>query len=70
MPVRRPALCWVHAERTIHRIDGFTDWQRAPVDRVRMLIWWFYADLKAYCRDPTAAAKARCLPWLTPPSST
>ncbi len=52
MPVRWTALCWVHTERTLHRIDGLTDWQRAAVDRARMLIWWFYADLKAYCRDP------------------
>jgi hypothetical protein len=22
------------------------------------MIWWFYSDLKAYCRDPTAEPKA------------
>ncbi len=53
------ALCWVHAERLIHKLVGFNDEQRQAIERIRALIWWFYADLKAYCRDPTAAAKAR-----------
>ena len=47
------ALCWVHAERLVHRLDTFTDPQRAAQQHVRTLIWWFYADLKAYCHDPT-----------------
>jgi hypothetical protein len=50
----RHALCWVHAERLVHKLDTFTDRHRAAQQRVRSLIWWFYADLKAYCRDPTA----------------
>jgi len=53
------ALCWVHAERLIHKLVGFNDEQRQAIERIRALIWWFYADLKAYCREPTAAAKAR-----------
>ena len=52
------ALCWVHAERLVHKLDAFTDGQRAARDRVRHLIWWFYRDLKAYCHDPTAGRKA------------
>jgi hypothetical protein len=44
----------VHAERLVHKLDTFTDRHRAAQQRVRSLIWWFYADLKAYCRDPTA----------------
>ncbi len=47
------ALCWVHAERLVHRLDTFTDPQRAAQQLMRTLIWWFYADLKAYCHDPT-----------------
>src|SRR3954452_15879407 len=46
------ALCWVHAERLIHKLDTFTDQQYAAQQRVRALVWWFYADLKAYRRDP------------------
>lgn len=55
--VGRHALCWVHAERLIHKLDGFTDWQRQAVARIRARLWWLYADLKAYCRDPTRARK-------------
>jgi hypothetical protein len=56
--VGRHALCWVHAERLIYKINGFCDWQRAAVAHTRALIWWFYADLKAYRREPNVAAKA------------
>ncbi|MCH8948652.1 MAG: transposase [Acidobacteria bacterium] len=52
------ALCWVHAERLIHKLVGFNDEQRQAIERIRALIWWFYADLKAYQRAPTALAKA------------
>lgn len=56
--VGRHALCWVHAERLIHKLDAFTDQQRAAQQQVRHLIWWFYRDLKAYRRDPTPQRKA------------
>jgi hypothetical protein len=46
------ALCWVHAERLMHKLDTFTDRQHAAQQLVRALIWWFYADLKAYRRAP------------------
>jgi len=52
--VGRHALCWVHAERLVHKLETFTAAQRAAQGRVRALIWWFYADLKAYCAEPTA----------------
>ena len=51
--VGQHALCWVHAERLVHKLDTFTDQQRAAQQHVRGLIWWFYADLKAYRADPT-----------------
>ncbi len=51
------ALCWVHAERLIHKLEGFTAWQREAQERIRARLWWFYADLKGYCRDPTPARK-------------
>jgi hypothetical protein len=47
------ALCWVHAERLIHQLDTFTDHQRAAQKRMRMLIWWFYRDLKLYRQEPS-----------------
>src|SRR4051794_18965422 len=48
----RHALCRVHAERLIHKLDTFTDRQHAAQQLVRALVWWFYADLKAYKRAP------------------
>lgn len=48
------ALCWVHAERLVHKLDTFTDQHRAAQQHVRGLIWRFYADLKQYSLTPTA----------------
>jgi hypothetical protein len=52
--VGQHALCWVHAERLVHKLDAFTDLHRSAQQRIRDLIWWFYADLKAYRAMPTA----------------
>ena len=52
------ALCWVHAERLVHKLDTFTETARKSKDRVQSLIWWFYADLKAYCQAPDPDRKA------------
>src|SRR4051794_39991926 len=57
--VGQHALCWVHAERLVHELDTFTDADRAAQAHVRGLIWWFYRDLKAYCREPTARRSRR-----------
>ncbi len=51
------ARCWVHAERLIHSLVGFTEAQRAALERIRARVWWFYADLKTYGRDPSAVGK-------------
>ena len=51
--IGRHALCWVHAERLVHKLDTFTDQHRAAQTRVRSLIWDFYADLKAYQLQPS-----------------
>jgi hypothetical protein len=57
------ALCWVHAERLVHKLLPVTEAQRRAVDLVRQLIWWFYRDLKAWQREPdrrrAAALRAR-----------
>jgi len=50
--IGRHALCWVHAERLVHKLDTFNDQHRAAQTRVRGLIWDFYADLKAYQLKP------------------
>jgi hypothetical protein len=57
------ALCWVHAERLVHKLVPTTEEQRRAIELTRTLIWWFYADLKAWKRDPcprrAAALRAR-----------
>jgi hypothetical protein len=50
------ALCWVHAERLIHKLIPLNDRQRADQQCVRDQIWTLYADLKAYQRAPDPAA--------------
>jgi len=59
--VARHALCWVHAERLVHKLDTFTDLHYAAQQRARSLIWWFYRDLKVYRGDPTSRHKAALL---------
>src|ERR671911_502660 len=56
--VFRHGLCWIHAERLIHRLVPVTEAQRAAVALVRHLIWWLYRDLKLYRANPSGRAKA------------
>jgi Transposase IS66 family len=56
--VGRHALCWVHAERLVHRLIPRNERQRRAVELARQLIWWFYADLKGYKRDPCPRRRA------------
>lgn len=51
------ALCWVHAERLVHKLDTFCERRRKVKERIRHRIWWLYADIKEYCRDPTPRRK-------------
>jgi hypothetical protein len=50
--IAQHALCWVHAERLVHKRDTFTDPHRTAQQRMRKLIWNFYADLKVYRANP------------------
>lgn len=52
------ALCWVHAERLVHKLDAFTGDRLVAKEAIRDRIWKLYADLKAYARVPTLVAKA------------
>ena len=51
-------LCWIHGERLVHKLDTFTEAQRAAQQRIRGLIWLFYGCLKAWRRRPSPARKA------------
>ena len=56
--VGQHGLCWVHAERLVHKLDTFTDEQREAQTCIRGLIWSLYRDLKAYRRNPSRQRKA------------
>jgi hypothetical protein len=56
--VGQHGLCWVHAERLVHKLDTFTDDNRAAQATIREMIWNFYRDLKAYRSAPTKPRKA------------
>ena len=47
------ALCWVHAERLIHKLDTFCEAHVKAKERIRARIWRLYKDLKAYRQAPT-----------------
>ena len=46
------ALCWVHAERLVHKLIGSNDKQRNAIENAKRMIWWFYGALKDYKRTP------------------
>ena len=47
------ALCWVHAERLIHKLDTFCEAHVQAKERIRARVWRLYKDLKAYGQTPT-----------------
>ncbi|TWI61926.1 transposase IS66 family protein [Desulfobotulus alkaliphilus] len=55
--VLKHALCWVHAERTIHKLVGFNEKQLKALEKARSEIWDFYADLKKYREFPDQTKK-------------
>jgi len=57
------ALCWVHAERTIHKIIPFNDAQKAAVESIREQIGDLYKALKVYKQQPCPQSKARIIRW-------
>jgi len=50
-------LCWVHAERLVHKLDTFTEAHRIAQAAVRKQIWELYADLKAWRLTPAPESK-------------
>jgi len=55
----RHALCWVPAERTIHKLLPISEAQREAVETVRGQIWDCYQALKAYRRAPCPQQKGQ-----------
>jgi hypothetical protein len=50
------ALCWVHAERLVHKLIPLNDQHREDIAKVRSEIWTLYADLKCFRDNPTPSA--------------
>jgi hypothetical protein len=46
-------LCWVHAERLVHKLIPANDKQRNAVEVAKRMIWWFYRALKEYKLAPS-----------------
>ncbi len=53
------ALCWVHMERTIRRLQGLTTKQRQEIEQVQNTLWTYYRELKAYQQQPNLPEKER-----------
>jgi DNA-binding transcriptional MerR regulator len=53
------ALCWVHAERSIRRLNGVTTVERTEIEDVLDDLWVYYRELKAYQKQPTDADNER-----------
>ena len=51
------ALCWVHAERALRRLQGNTSQQRQNIEAMQQQLWQYYQQLKAYQQAPTAEGK-------------
>jgi hypothetical protein len=47
------ALCWVHAERLVHKLVPANDKQRNAIAVAKRMIWWFYGCLKEYKLAPS-----------------
>jgi transposase IS66 family protein len=48
------ALCWIHAERLVHKLVPANDKQRNAIEIAKRMIWWFYRALKDYKLAPSA----------------
>ncbi len=53
------ALCWVHMERSIRRLNGVTAQHRQEIDQVQDILWAYYRELKAYQEQPTPQERKR-----------
>jgi hypothetical protein len=52
------ALCWIHTERLVNKLVGFTEEQRQALEQKRSEIWNYYAQLKEYKLLPDEGKKA------------
>ena len=53
------ALCWVHAERLIHKLDTFCEAYILAKEQIRARIWRLYKALNAYRLAPSPRRAAQ-----------
>jgi hypothetical protein len=51
------ALCWIHAERTIHKLVPCSEKESMAIEDIRDSVWRLYRDLKAYKEVPDEETK-------------
>lgn len=51
------ALCWVHVERALRRLSGYTARQRQNIEEMQQLLWDYYRQLQAYRDNPTDSSQ-------------
>ncbi len=52
--IAKHALCRVHAERLVHKLDTFCETHAQAKELIGGRIWQLHADLKAYRQAPTS----------------
>jgi hypothetical protein len=57
--ILQPALCWVHAERTLAKLLPMSEAPREAVETVREQLWALYQALKAYQQAPRPQQKGQ-----------
>jgi hypothetical protein len=57
--IGKHALCWVHAERLVHKLEAFTDKDRTTQQKLRALIWDYYRGLKRFRSNPSGPRSAQ-----------
>lgn len=50
-------LCWIHAERLVHKLIPLNETHRKEIETVRARIWDLYSDLKDYKDQPSVERK-------------
>lgn len=51
------ALCWIHAERTIHKLIPYGEKEKEAIESIRTKIWDLYRDFKVYIGAPEQVTK-------------
>lgn len=52
-------LCWVHAERSLRRLQGNTSTHRDNIAEIQDLLWSYYRLLQQYQQQPTDSEKTK-----------